>query len=87
MSHDIEYYNDEMFTRFFPITKEGENAWRVIAETVGGEGGAVVFNTQLESTLAQLRRAGYSFKKRAKPTRAEIDAMLSDDEILAELKG
>lgn len=80
MKPDLTYTTDEMFTRFYPETKAGEEAWRVIAEQTEGSG--AVFNFQAKATIAQLRKAGYSVRK-AKPDKAWTDDEL--DAILAEL--
>lgn len=76
---DLTYTTDDMFTRFYPETKDGEQAWKVISEQTEGSG--AVFNFQSKSTIAQLRRAGYSVRK-AKPS-----SIMTDDELLAELGG
>jgi hypothetical protein len=64
MTHDLEYKTDGMFTRFYPNTKAGEEAWNTIASQ--NEGVAAVFTVHLTSTLSQLRKAGYSVKKASK---------------------
>lgn len=73
--YDLNYTQDEMFTRFLANTPAGEDAWRVIA--AGCDGVAAVFNHQAAGTLAQLRRAGYSVGK-AKPSKVNIDDILAE---------
>jgi len=77
MKPDLTYTTDDMFTSFYPETKAGEEAWQVIAEQTEGSG--AVLTIHAKSTIAQLRRAGYSVRK------AEPTTVMSDDELLAEL--
>lgn len=74
---DLTYTTDDMFTRFYPETKDGEQAWKVISEQTEGSG--AVFNFQAKATIAHIRKEGYSVRK-SKPT-----AILTGDESLAEL--
>jgi hypothetical protein len=71
---DISYRAvDDMFTAFYPNTIPGEEAWKVIASQ--NEGIGKVLTSHLESTIRQLRDAGY--------TVAEAVAWnVSDDELM-----
>lgn len=55
---DLVYVKGPVCTAFFPVSKEGEVAWKAIAEKTDGTG--KVFNSHLESALRQIREAGYS---------------------------
>ncbi|MGJ7523752.1 hypothetical protein ACSFA0_24975 [Variovorax sp. LT1P1] len=56
---DITYRAvDGLFTCFYPESKSGEGAWRVINATEGGEGGKVL-SPHAASVVDQLRAAGY----------------------------
>ena len=75
---DIEYIKDGMFTRFFPNTPAGENAWREMAKE---DGVAAVLNNQAKSVIYQLRKAGYIVAKAKKPeplTPEEFDELFPD---------
>lgn len=77
MLTDLTYTSDSLFTRFFPITKAGEDAWREMAKE---DGNAAILNHHAQSAISQLRAAGYSVSKAKKPapvTDAEIDELLS----------
>ena len=76
---DLIYWRDDLFTRFHPETKAGEDAWRMIAANCDGT--AAVFHHQEASTLRQLRAAGYIVAFR----RAVPVGGMTDDEILREL--
>jgi len=76
---DLTYTTDDMFTRFYPETKAGEEAWRVIAEQTEGSG--AVLTIHAKATIAQLRKAGYSVRK-ARPhkewTYDELETILAE---------
>ena len=74
---DLTYSQNEMFTKFFPVTVAGEAAWRTMAQA-DKDGVAAVLNQHAKSVIAQLRRAGYSVAK------AKSNVSLHD--ILAELE-
>jgi hypothetical protein len=74
---DLEYRNDGLFTRFYPNTPAGENAWRQMAEQNNGT--PTILSVHTDNVLYQLRKAGYSVKKAGKPTHTL-------EEILAELE-
>lgn len=76
---DLTYTTDDMFTRFYPETKAWEEAWQVLAEQTEGSG--AVFNFQSKSTIAQLRKAGYSASRRMSSeemSSEEIDTLLAE---------
>lgn len=73
---DLEYRNDGLFTRFYPNTPAGEDAWREMAKETGV---AAVLAIHEKSVIAQLKQSGYSVRKAAKPTQ-------SINEILKELE-
>ncbi len=76
MTVDIEYANHGLFTRFYPVTAAGEDAWRVMAKD---DGVAAVLAMHAANVIAQLRKAGYRVAK-AKTVKQ------STDELLAELR-
>jgi uncharacterized protein with von Willebrand factor type A (vWA) domain len=67
---------DSMFTAFYPNTPDGVKAWKIIAAHNNGTG--MVLATHVDSTIRQLRDAGYSVNKTA-------TSNLDDDELLASL--
>lgn len=56
---------DNMFTAFFANTPAGEQVWKVIAAQ--SEGTGKVLTAHVESTIRQIRAAGYSVAKEALP--------------------
>lgn len=75
---DLEYIEQGMFVAFVPVSKKGEEAWAQIAKQTEGTG--KVFSVHKDSTLSQLRAAGYSVRK-AKPVKlseSEIDNLLKE---------
>ena len=77
---DLVYIRQGLFTAFIPETKAGEEAFRQICAAQGDHTGKIL-TAHVESTLAQLRKAGYSVKKAKRVTLPTID----DDELLKEL--
>lgn len=73
---DLTYTQDKMFTRFFPESKAGKDAWNEMASKMDGV--AAVFNFEANNVILQLRKAGYKVGK-ARATK------ISDDELLAAL--
>lgn len=75
---DLTYTTDGMFTRLYPETTAGENAWRELAEQ--NDGVATVFNFHAQAVIAQLRVAGYKVAKakREKISMGEVDALLAE---------
>ena len=79
--YDLHYTKSTMFIMFVPQTKAGEEAWKAIAAQTDGTG--KIFPKQLESTLAQLRKAGYTVRKAPKMTEADYQKVYDDlDELL-----
>lgn len=81
MAHDLTYScADGIWTRFFPHTPQGEEAWRVMA-AADPQGVVSFLPLQVPGVLAQLRAAGYSVAK-AKPskplTAVELDSILAE---------
>lgn len=80
MAHDLTYScADGLWTRFFPHTPQGEEAWRVMA-AADPQGVVSFLPLQVPGVLAQLRAAGYSVAK-AKPAKP-----LAEGELLALLE-
>jgi len=76
-TRDLEYITTGLFTRFIPVTKAGEDAWRVMHEAKGD----AVLSIHAENVIGQLRRAGYKVtkaKKPAKVTAKEVDELLKE---------
>jgi len=83
---DISYRRsaDGLFTSFFPNTPEGEKAWKELNATPGADGGKVLA-AHAESTIEQLRAAGYTVAEETSTASAEDeDAMLKELGIDAE---
>lgn len=78
---DLHYINQGLFTAFVPVSKAGEEAWNELAKHTDGTG--KVFTVQAESTIAQLRKAGYTVRKAPKVSVLHI----SDDDLFNELTG
>lgn len=57
---DIEYIDNGLFVTFFPNTKEGEAAWRIIAKE---DGSGKVLSQHAMDVIAQLRANGYTVCK------------------------
>jgi len=75
MKTDLTYLKQWMFTAFFPESREGEDAWRAIADQTEGTG--KVFTVQLPAVLAQLRKAGYTVKQTEKKNEEFIRAEMA----------
>lgn len=76
---DLTYTDDGMFANFTPASKAGETAWNEMAKENGGTG--KVLSIHAESTIAQLKAAGYTVEKAAPqaPLSAEdADKMLTE---------
>lgn len=81
MIADLHYTKSSMFVMFVANTKAGEEAWKAIAAQTEGTG--KIFHSQLESTLAQLRKAGYTVRKAPKMTPADYQKVYDElDELL-----
>lgn len=74
MKADLEYTNGGMFTRFYPNTPAGEDAWREMAKE---DGVAAVLSIHSKNVISQLRNAGYTVKKAA-PVTQTIDDILAE---------
>lgn len=71
---DITYRAvDDMFTVFYPNTKAGEEAWKIIA---ADDGTGKVLTAHAESVISQLREKGYTVAK-AKNVAVDEDALLN----------
>ena len=70
---DLTYTQTGMFTRFIPESKAGEDAWREMANKMGGV--AAVLNFEAKNVISQLRNAGYKVGK-AKPVKMSDDKLL-----------
>lgn len=81
---DLEYRTEGMFTSFISNTKEGEHIWKEIAARNEGVGKISTFN--LDSTLRQIRAAGYVVRKAKKVVLSDEagDALLAEVEAVNE---
>jgi hypothetical protein len=80
-SGDISYRQvDSMFTAFYPDSKAGEGAWKIINAMPGSEGGKIL-SQHADSVIEQLRAAGYVVTEAAPVTESadEIHAALTSD--------
>ena len=77
--NDLEYIDHGMFTSFIPVSKAGEVAFNQMAEYTDGTG--KVLSIHKQSTILQLRHAGYKVgkaKKQGKVTAEQADEMLRE---------
>ena len=77
--NDLEYIDHGMFTSFIPVSKEGEVAFNEMAAYTEGTG--KVLSIHKQSTIQQLRQAGYKVgkaKKQEKVTAEQVDEMLRE---------
>lgn len=77
--NDIEYIDHGMFTSFLPTSKAGEVAFNQMAEYTDGTG--KVLSIHKQSTIQQLRQAGYKVgkaKKEGNVTAEQADEMLRE---------
>ena len=76
---DLEYIDHGMFTSFIPVSKAGEVAFNQMAEYTDGTG--KVLSIHKQSTIQQLRQAGYKVgkaKKTGKVTAEHVEDMLRE---------
>lgn len=76
---DLTYKNQGLFTAFLPESKAGEEAFRAICKAQGDHTGKVL-TIHAKSTIAQLRKAGYSVKKQGRTediSADELEALLA----------
>jgi len=66
---------DGLFVSFMPNTPKGEKAWNVINATPGAEGGKVLV-AHADSTIEQLRAAGYTVAEAEATGDEDPDALL-----------
>lgn len=81
---DLTYSTpDGIWTRFYPETDAGIDAWKIMADA-DPDGVVAFLAPQVPGVLKQLRDAGFIVRK-AKPSKpltlAEIDAMLAELDI------
>lgn len=77
--NDIEYTDQGLFTAFVPVSKAGEVAFNQVAEYTDGTG--KVLSIHKQSTIQQLRQAGYKVgkaKKEGKVTTGQEEYMLRE---------
>lgn len=74
--NDLSYYESGLFYTFLPNTKDGEEAYNLMANTLGTSSVKIACN-HLTSTLYQLRKAGYTVGK-AKKLSTTIEDVLND---------
>lgn len=74
MNADIEYRNDGMFTRFYPVTIEGQKVWEQMIEQSGS---AVVLEIESKKIIAQLRGLGFKVKKSESVKESDDDLLLA----------
>lgn len=81
MKPDLTYACfDGIWTKFFPETKAGEDAWQVMAKA-DPQGVVAFLPLQVPGVIAQLKAAGLHVTK-ARPVKAgELDAILAELDI------
>lgn len=88
---DLTYAcHDGMWTRFYPETDAGEEAWLTMARA-DPEGAVAFLETALPGVLAQLRAAGLTVRKAPKSrpmTTQQLNAVLSEiDGMISQTRG
>ena len=76
---DLEYIDHGLFTAFIPVSKAGEVVFNQMAEYTEGTG--KVLSIHKQSTILQLRQAGYKVskaKKTGKVTAEQADEMIRE---------
>lgn len=85
MKPDLTYSTDDMWTRFYPETDAGADAWRVMADA-DPQGVVAFLPLQVPSVLAQLRKAGLRVRKaksRSPLSTEDLDVMLAELDMIA----
>lgn len=73
---DIEYFNDGIFVKFIPNTKDGEHIYNTMANEMNGN--PTILKRDLKNVLHQIKKAGYTVKKAIRP-KTTIDDILNDE--------
>lgn len=73
---DLEYYHDGIFTKFISNTDAGHSAWNQMANELGGC--ATILTIHLESTLRQLRKAGYTVSVLRRDNKVSLDEIFKE---------
>ncbi|HTM78669.1 MAG TPA: hypothetical protein VL133_13695 [Devosia sp.] len=68
---------DGIWTRFYPETPAGEDAWRVMA-AADPQGVVAFLAGQVPPVLAQLKAAGYVVRKAKPAVPGELDAIIAE---------
>lgn len=76
---DLTYSQDSIWTRFYPETEAGKQAWQAMHDQ--GSVNATVLNSHAAIVIYQLKKAGYKVSK-AKPCKMTIDDILKELETL-----
>lgn len=77
--NDIEYIEHGLFTAFIPVSKAGEVAFNQMAKDTDGTGKVLTIHKQ--STIQQLRQAGYKVgkaKKAKEMTAEQVENILEE---------
>jgi hypothetical protein len=75
MKSDLAYTITGLFARFCPETADGQKAWAEMAKVC--EGG-VIYTCHLESTIKQLRDAGYRVTKSRPAKKVDDEALFAE---------
>ena len=78
--NDVEYIDQGLFTAFLPVSKAGEVVFNQMATYTEGTG--KVLSIHKQSTIQQLRQAGYKVGKAKQPGKVTVEQA---DEMLREL--
>lgn len=73
---DIFYKDEGLFTSFIPESDAGISLWKQLAEHTDGTG--KVFTIHAESTIKQMRDAGYTVRKHKPMSKKETDQIYSE---------
>jgi hypothetical protein len=75
MKSDLTYKQTGLFVRFYPETHAGGVAWAEMA-SIGDAG--VIYACHLDSTLKQLRDAGYRVTKSRSAKKVDDEALFAE---------
>ena len=78
---DLTYKTDAVFATFYVNSNDGLSAYKTLVET---NGSATVYLSQLDSTLYQLKQAGYKTRRTPNKAQASDKSFNASDAALLE---
>lgn len=70
---DLEYTDSGIFTTFFPVSKQGENAWNELAANTDDTGKVLTIHKDI--VITKLRKAGYHIVKATPVSKKQIESV------------